>query len=88
MGEIHFYFLLIFPPLNSLIHLEINEILGMRLSQAVLVEGTQVRSLCWEDLLEEEMETHSSNLAWRIAWTEEPGGLRSMGQQSWARLSN
>ena len=43
--------------------------------------GTQemrVRSLDQEDALEEEMETHSSILAWRISWTEEPGGLHSM----------
>ena len=39
----------------------------------------QVRFLGWEDLLEEEMGTHSSILAWRIPWTEEPGGLQSMG---------
>ena len=32
----------------------------------------------WEDLLEEEMATHSSNIAWEIAWTEEPGGLLSV----------
>ena len=42
---------------------------------------TQVRSLGWEDPLEEEMATHSSVLAWRIPWTEEPGGLQSMGSQ-------
>ena len=36
---------------------------------------TQVRSLGWEDLLEKEMETHSSILAWKIPWTEEPGRL-------------
>ena len=35
----------------------------------------RVRSLGWEDPLEEEMVTHSSILAWRISWTEEPGGL-------------
>ena len=35
--------------------------------------------LTWEDLLEEEMATHSSILTWRIPWTEEPGGLQSMG---------
>ena len=35
----------------------------------------------WEDPLEEEMATHSSILAWRIPWTEEPGGLWSMGLQ-------
>ena len=37
----------------------------------------QVRSLGWEDPLEKEMATHSSTLAWRIPWTEEPGGLHS-----------
>ena len=40
-------------------------------------QETQVPSLCWEDPLEEGMATHSSILAWRIPWTEEPGGLRS-----------
>ena len=40
-----------------------------------------VRSLGWEDPLEEEMATHSSTLAWRIPWTEEPGRLQSMGLQ-------
>ena len=39
------------------------------------------RSLGWEDPLEEGMATHSSTLAWRIPWTEEPGGLQSMGSQ-------
>ena len=42
---------------------------------------TQVRSLGWEELLEKEMVTHSSILAWRIPWTEEPSGLQSMGLQ-------
>ena len=37
----------------------------------------QIQSLGWEDTLEKEMATHSSTLAWRIPWTEEPGGLRS-----------
>ena len=41
----------------------------------------------WEDPLEEEMATHSSILAWRIPWTEEPGGLQFMGSQSQTRLS-
>ena len=49
----------------------------------------QVRSLGWEDPLEEDMATYSSILAWRIPWTEEPGGLQSMGsQKSQTRLSN
>ena len=43
---------------------------------------TWVQSLCREDPLEEEMATHSSILAWRISWTEEPGGLQSMGSLS------
>ena len=41
----------------------------------------QVQSLGGEDPLEESMTTHSSILAWRIPWTEEPGGLQSMGMQ-------
>ena len=41
----------------------------------------RIRSLCWEDPLEEEMATHSSILAWRIPGTEEPGGLHPMGLQ-------
>ena len=41
----------------------------------------RVRSLGWEDPLEESMATHSSILAWRIAWTEEPGGLELMRLQ-------
>ena len=42
---------------------------------------TWVRSLDWKDPLEEGMAAHSSVLAWRIPWTEEPGGLQSMGWQ-------
>ena len=42
---------------------------------------TWVRSLGWEDLQEKEMATHSSILAWKIPWTEEPGRLQSMGSQ-------
>ena len=43
------------------------------------VQETQVQSLGWEDPLEKEMANHSSILAWKIPWTEEPGGLQSMG---------
>ena len=45
------------------------------------MQDTQVRSLGWEDPQEKEIATHSSILAWTIAWTEEPGGLQSMGSQ-------
>ena len=45
------------------------------------VQETWVRSLGREDHLEKEMATHSSTLAWKISWTEESGGLQSMGSQ-------
>ena len=50
------------------------------------VQETQVRYLGWEDPLEESITTHSSILDWRIPWTEEPGGLQSMGSQRVGRL--
>ena len=45
------------------------------------MQETQVQSLGWEDPLQKEMVIHSSTLAWRIPWTEEPGGLQLMGSQ-------
>ena len=45
------------------------------------VQETRNQSLGWEDPLEKEMATHSSILSWKISWTEEPGGLQSMGSQ-------
>ena len=45
------------------------------------MQETQIWSLGWEDPLEKDMATHSSSLAWRIPWTEEPGRLQSMGLQ-------
>ena len=45
------------------------------------IQETWVRSLGWKDPLEKGTTTHSSILAWRIPWTEEPGGLLSMGSQ-------
>ena len=52
-----------------------------RLKHLPTMPETWVRSLSREDPLEKEMATHSSILAWRIPWTEEPGGLQSMGLQ-------
>ena len=56
-----------------------------RLAQLVknlhAMQETPVQSLGWEDPLEKEMATHSSILAQRIPWTEEPGGLQSMGRK-------
>ena len=52
-------------------------------------QETWVRSLGQEDLLEEEMATHCSILSWKIPWTEEPGGLQSVGsERSRTRLSD
>ena len=45
------------------------------------IQETQVQSLGQEDPLEKEMATHSSILAWKIPWTEDPDGLQSMGSQ-------
>ena len=50
-----------------------------RLKHLPAMQETWVRSLGWEDPLEKDMATHSSILAWRIPWTEEPGGLQSLG---------
>ena len=59
------------------------------------MQETQVQSLGWGDPLEEGMSTHSNILAWKIPWTEEPGGLESLGSQrarhswrDWAAAEN
>ena len=52
------------------------------------MQETWVQSLGWEGPLDKGMAIHSSILAWRIPWTEEPGGLQSTGLQSWTRLRN
>ena len=46
-----------------------------------MMRETQVQSLGWKDPLEKEMAIHSSTIAWKIPWTEEPGRLQSMGLQ-------
>ena len=57
------------------------DLLAQRLKLLTAMRETWVRSLGREDSLEKEMATHSSILAWRIPWTEEPVGLQSMGSQ-------
>ena len=52
------------------------------------MQETWVPSLGWDDLLEKEMAIPSSILAWRIPWTEEPGGLQPMVTKGWTRLSD
>ena len=59
-----------------------------RIKRLPAMQEARVRSLGWEDPPEKEMATHSSIIAWRIPWTEEPGGPQSMGSQSWTQLSN
>ena len=60
-------------PLASLVAQTVKNLPAMR--------ETWIQSLDWEDLLEKGMATHSSILAWRIPWTEEPGGLQLMVSQ-------
>ena len=67
---------------------KIASLVAQRLKHLPLMRETWVQSLGQEDPLEKEMATHSSILAWRIPWMEEPGGLQSMGSQSWTRLSD
>ena len=52
------------------------------------LQETWVPSLCWGDPLEEGMATHSSILAWKIPWAEEPGGLQSMGHKESDMMEN
>ena len=56
-------------------------LVAQRLKRPPPMRETRVRSLGREDPLEKEMATHSSTLAWRIPWMEEPGGLKSIGSQ-------
>ena len=66
-------------------------LVAQRVKNLPAMQETWVQSLGWEDPLEEEMATHSSILAWRIPWMEEPGGLQSIRLQESAmteRLSH
>ena len=53
--------------------------MAQKVKNLAAIQETWVQSLGWEDPLEKEMATHSSVPAWRIPWTEEPGGLQFMG---------
>ena len=61
--------------------------MAQRLKHLPAIQETWVLSLGQEDPLEKEMATHSSTLAWKIPWTEERGGLQSMGSQSFGHDS-
>ena len=74
----------------SLSHLSSNwaSLVAQTVKRLSAMWETWVRLLGREDPLEKEMAMHSSTLAWKIKWTEESGGLQSMGLQSHTRLSN
>ena len=63
-------------------HLPWPSLVAQMVKNPHVMQETWVRSLGWEDPLEEEMATHSSILAWRIPWTGQPGRLQFMGSQS------
>ena len=58
-------------------------LLAQMVNNLPAMQETCIWSLGWEDPLEKGMATHSNILAWRIPWTEEPGGLQSMGHEEW-----
>ena len=62
----------------TVLFLHLTSLVAQMVKHLPTVRETQVRSLHREDTLEKEMATHSSTLAWKIPWTEEPGGLQSI----------
>ena len=74
--------------LVSILRLLLVHLVAQRIKSLPAMREIQVQSLGWEDPLEKEMVTHSSILAWRIPWTEEPSRLQSTRSQSRTRLSN
>ena len=77
-----------FPWLMHHFHTFPSSLVAQMVKRLLTMQETRVRSLDWEDPLKKEMATHSSTLAWKIPWTEEPGRLHSMGLQSRTRLSD
>ena len=65
----------------GIVYSKMTSLMAQRLKRLSAMQETWVRSLGREDPLEKEMEIHSSILAWKIPWTEEPGGPWSMGLQ-------
>jgi len=71
--------LLLAPPLKSFVSTEETSLVAQIVNNLPAMWETRVLSLDWEVPLEKKMSTHSSILAWRIPWTEEPGGVESRG---------
>ena len=88
LSDFTFFYFLYMLCLNALFHLNLDNfrrfgasLVAQLVKNLPAVQETRVRFLGWEDPLEKEMATHSSILAWKISWTEGPGGLQSMGSQ-------
>ena len=62
-------------------HSSVHSLVAQTVKRLPVLQETRVQSLGWEDPLEKEMATHSSTVAWKIPWTEEPGKLQPMGSQ-------
>ena len=75
------YIILIYIHTEALRHISRVSLVAQVVKNLPAMQNTQIRSLGWEDALEEEMATHSSILSWRIPWTVEPSRLESMGLQ-------
>ena len=76
------------PPVTGEKNFQLTKCYGSDGKESACDQETPIWSLGQEDSLEERMATHSSILAWRIPWTEEPGGLQFMWSQSQTRLNN
>ena len=72
----------------SILYSSHTSLVAQMVKRLPIMQETRVQSLGWEDPLEKETVTHSSILAWKIPWTEEPGGLHSMGLWSRTQLSD
>ena len=72
---------IISPSWKQTKHSPMGEWMAQMVKSLPAIQETQVQSLGWDDPLEKRTATHSSVLAWRVPWTEEPDGLQSMGLQ-------
>ena len=70
-----------FVKIHQAMHMVRTSLVAQTVKRLSTMRETWVQSLGWEDALEKEMAIHSSTLAWKIPWTEEPGRLQSMGSQ-------
>ena len=95
LGCFHVLDLTNIAAMNTVVHMSFEldfsfyrtSLVAQMMKSLPVVQETRVQSLGWEDLLEKEMATHFNTLAWKIPWVEEPGGLQSMGSQSWTQQS-